>query len=326
MFCPNCGTKLEENNTFCTACGAPVEPDSMERPAESFFPDPTVLPTPEKGRIDPRDLPPEPQPEQEIDLSSVVENLNKREPEPIFSKNGFTDKDMEWFTDHQPQEQYPPRVYNPQNQQIPPSSPVQANPPYFSQIPVPVDLTPRKSNVLLGFIGALVFSLIGSVIWVLIGTLGFISYLGALAMSFLVITGYKLLGKRFDMAGLLTSLLVVAAAVFASNVFIHAIELSDGLTEIKEEIMAEVSTGDYGLTETDVNEVLSLIGIYHTGVIDVFLHFFDYAGVIDRINDYGTGHLSTSILGTFWLNLGLSYLFAGIAFVVVAVPQWKASN
>ena len=335
MFCPNCGTKLVEGNGYCTACGTAVVPDNQ--PEQVSFPDPTVLPTPEQGRIDPSQLTPEPQSMQSIDIDSMISNLNEPEPEDNSSMQGFTDEDMAWFTDHQPkpvqtpysqpQPTYTQTTYpQPMPQQQTPNMPPPANPQYFSQIPVPVDLTPRKSNVLMGFIGALAFSLIGCVIWVIIGSLGFISYLGALAMSFLVITGYKLLGKRFDMAGLLTCLLVVAAAVLASNVFIHAMQLSEGLDEMKEEILAEAATGDYGVSEEDVEEILTLMGLNHTGVIDVFLHFFDYADTIDNLNAYASGYVTDSIMGTFWRNLVLGYVFAGIAFVVVAVPQLKASR
>ena len=354
MFCPNCGTKLVEGNGYCTACGTAVvpenQPDQIEnQPDQISFPDPTVLPTPEQGRIDPNRLTPEPQSMQSIDIDSIVSNLNEPEPEDNSSMQGFTDEDMAWFTDHQPkpvqtpysrpahpqsqptysQPTYPqsqPTYPQPMPQQQAPNMPPPANPQYFSQIPVPVDLTPRKSNVLMGFIGALAFSLIGCVIWVIIGSLGFISYLGALAMSFLVITGYKLLGKRFDMAGLLTSLLVVAVAVLASNVFIHAMQLSEGLDEMKKEILEEAASGNYGVSEEDIDEILDMMGLNHTGVIDVFLHFFDYADTIDNINASASGYVSDSIMSTFWRNLVLGYVFSGIAFIVVAIPQLKASR
>ena len=330
MFCSNCGTKLEENTAFCPSCGTAVKSDSSAQPDQAASPNPTVLPTPEQGRIDPRSLTPEPQQEQEeIDISSMIEDLSAPESEPEDSKQGFTDEDMAWFTDMQPksppqpQPQNPPQPVPPQQtpQQPPFPAPDQAAPQYFSQIPAPVDLTPVKSNVLLGVIGAVVFSLIGCVIWVIIGSFGYVSYLGALALSFLTVTGYKLLGRKFDASGVIACLLVVAAAVFASNLFIHAIDLSQGLDEMKEEIMAEAV--GYDVTEAEVDEVLDTMGLNPKGFMDVFLHFFDYA---DAVDEYASDYASSGVKGIFLLNLGLGYLFAGIAFAVVAVSQYRASK
>ena len=337
MYCPNCGTYLEENTPFCTACGmaltsaAPVTSAASAPADRDGFPDPTVLPTPEQGRIDPNKLTPEPQPEQNIDIDSVVANLHEPEPEPVGSKNGFTEQDMAWFTDHQtqsaaqptaqsaaqPASTYPQQPTYPQpanySQPVYPQQPNYPQAPYPQQPmpgqtvpqfvpPVPVDLTPRKSNVLLGLIGAVVFSLIGCAIWTVIGSLGYISYLGALAMSFLTITGYKLLGKRYDVPGVLITLVVVALAVLVSNMFIDSILIA---------------------TDADAMEVLGYLG--YNNFSDVFLHFFDLVNDMDVILEaYAPGE--GTMMTDFLMELGLSYVFSGIAFAVVAVPQYRASK
>ena len=321
MFCPNCGTNLEGNPPFCTACGTALTPAAPAPTVRDGFPDPTVLPTPEQGRIDPSKLTPEPQPEQNIDIDSMVANLNEPEPEPVGSKQGFTEQDMAWFTDHQtqsatqpttqsaaqstPQPTYPQQPPYPQQTNYPQTPYPQSapgNPQYFSQAPVSVNPLPTKSNVLLGLIGAVVFSLIGCAIWTLIGSMGYISYLGALAMSFLTITGYKLLGKKYDIPGVLITLVVVALAVLVSNMFIDSILIA---------------------TDAETMEVLGYLG--YNSFSDVFLNFFDLVKEMDIILEaYAPGE--GTLMNDFLLELGLSYVFSGIAFAVVAVPQYKASK
>lgn len=356
MYCPNCGVFINGNVTVCTSCGVAITPSEPAPAAQDAFPDPTVLPasgqtalpaaghtvlpTPEQNRIDPNKLSPEMTPNpweygQNVDIDSVVSDLNEPEPEPVGSKQGFTDQDMAWFTDHQkPQQtaysqptQYPQQTGYPQptqyRQQTPypqptqypqqtgyPQQPNYPQTPYPQQIPgnpnfvppVPVDLTPRKSNVLLGILGAVVFSLIGCVIWVLIGSLGYISYIGALAMSFLTITGYKVLGKKFDIPGVLSCIVVVALAVLASNVFINALVVAN---------------------DADTMEVLGYLG--YNNFSDVFLHFFDLLNDLDEIFRE-LAPSSATLMRDFLVELGLSYVFAGIAFAVVAVPQYKSSK
>ena len=313
MFCPNCGTKLEENAAYCTTCGAAARSDNSDQPAQSSFPDPTVLPTPEQGRIDPKQLTPSPQQEQDIDIDSVVSSIS--EPEPDTPTEDAADENMAWFTDHQssdlPTPVAPPQP-NPQARQadtVQPSAPWQtpsptpppASPSYFAQAPA-VDRTPRKSNVFMGLIGAVVFSLIGCVIWVIIGSFGLVSYLGALAMSFLTITGYKLLGRKFDGFGILICLIVVALAVLASNIFTIVLSIA-----ADEELM----------------EFMSALG--YNGFKDLFLNFFDMMKRIDLILEaYAPGE--GTMAQEFIFGLVISYIFAGIAFIAVAVPQYKASK
>ena len=351
MFCPNCGTNLEESAAYCPLCGTTIAAKASQPSQEQQggFPDPTVIPTPEQGRIDPRNLAPEMTPEpwrqdQNIDIDSLVSDLNEPEPEPESSGQGFTDEDMAWFTDHQttsekpraPQQtsypqptpypqptSYPQPTQYSQQQTDAPQSPFPQPMPGFVP-PVPVDLTPRKSNVLLGVIGAVVFSLIGCVIWVLIGKLGYISYLGALAMSLLTVTGYKLLGRKFDIAGVITCLVVVAAAVFVSNVFIESMEMKEALDILKDEIVEMADSEEYtDVTEEQIDFVLDLMGLSYDSFSDIFFHFFDYA---DSLDVYMKEYSDETVMGTFTYNLVLGYVFSAIAFAVVAIPQYKASQ
>ena len=331
MYCPNCGTFIDGNVAFCTSCGAATTPSAAPEQASAGkdgFPDPTVLPTPEQGRINPRELAPEMTPDpwrqdQEIDINSMVSDLSEPEPEPESSNQSFTDEDMAWFTDHQTPEkqqtpypkpttysqptsypqptQYPQQQSYPQQGNIPQSPYPQQLPPGFVP-PVPVDLTPRKSNVLLGIIGAVVFSLIGCVIWIIIGSFGYVSYLGGLALSLLTVTGYKLLGKKFDIYGVITCLIVVALAVFVSNIFINAFMIASD-----EELM----------------EIMGYLG--YNNFSDIFLRFFDMVRDVDEIlASVYPGE--SGLMQEFFSELGIGYVFAGIAFIVVAVSQYRASK
>ena len=57
----------------------------------------------------------------------------------------------------------------------------------------------QPANPVMGILGAIIFSLIGCAVWILIGKLGYISYLGGIAMAFSTIFGYHLFGKRFEL-------------------------------------------------------------------------------------------------------------------------------
>lgn len=71
----------------------------------------------------------------------------------------------------------------------------------------------QPANPVMGILGAIIFSLIGCAVWILIGKLGYISYLGGIAMAFSTIFGYHLFGKRFDTLGLIISIVIVLVMV-----------------------------------------------------------------------------------------------------------------
>lgn len=205
----------------------------------------------------------------------------------VGAQEGFPEPQQHAYPQQIPQ----PPVYSQQYPQTIPGADSYVAPPVVA-----------KSNVLLGVLGAVVFSLIGCAVWVLIGSMGYISYLGALVMSLLTVTGYKLLGRKFDIPGVLVCIAVVALAVLASNVFINALTVAN---------------------DAETMEILSYIG--YDNFSDVFLRFFGLLNELDELlNEVmpGSGTLMSEFLG----ELALSYVFAGIAFVVVAVPQYKASK
>lgn len=295
MFCTNCGTKLDDNSTFCTACGAAVTSDNSAQRDQTDFPDPTVLP----GQDSPHDPITGPHREQNINRVTGISDHG----EPAAFGTGFSEGEAVPPTDYPappPQTPYPQQQYSPQPPQDPNIQHMPPNTQYFSQIPVAH--APQRSNVLLGTIGAVVFSLIGCVIWVVIGSFGYISYIGGFALSLLTITGYRLLGKKFDVPGVLISLVIVVLAVFASSVFINAFAIA-----ADEELM----------------DIMRYIG--YNDFKDIFLRFFDLVKDVDMILEtYAPGE--GTMMQEFLVDLGISYVFAGIAFAVTAVSQYKASK
>lgn len=109
----------------------------------------------------------------------------------------------------------------------------------------------QPANPVMGILGAIIFSLIGCAVWILIGKLGYISYLGGIAMAFSTIFGYHLFGKRFDTLGLIISIVIVLVMVFVSNMFIYAWQI---------------------VSEPGIEEALSLLG--YEGFFGVFFGLF----------------------------------------------------
>lgn len=158
-----------------------------------------------------------------------------------------------------------------------------------------------NSNPLMGFVGAVLFALIACVIWVLFGMMGRISYIGGLAMGFCTVTGYKLLGKKFDVFGIISCIVVIALAVLGSNIFI-------------------VTTSIF--QQSGMEEALAYLG--YDGFMDVFFNFFSLASTLDELL-VAAGEKAT-IMSSFLLDLGIGYLLSGVGFCVVGIPAFKERN
>ncbi len=169
----------------------------------------------------------------------------------------------------------------------------------------PMVRNPEKANInsnpLLGFVGAVLFALIACVIWVIFGMMGKIAYIGGLAMGFCTVTGYKLLGKKFDVFGIISCIVVIALAVLGSNIFIETLAV---------------------FNEPGASEVLSWLG--YDGFADVFFNFFSLANTLDELMlEIGE---QANVMSSFLINLGVGYLLSGVGFCVVAIPAFKERN
>ncbi len=74
-----------------------------------------------------------------------------------------------------------------------------------------------SENIFLGFIGAVLGSLIGVAAIVFVGQLGYISYISGLVMGVCVVKGYELLAKRFSTKGAIISIIVSLVMTFFAN-------------------------------------------------------------------------------------------------------------
>lgn len=155
----------------------------------------------------------------------------------------------------------------------------------------------QPANPVMGILGAIIFSLIGCAVWILIGKLGYISYLGGIAMAFSTIFGYHLFGKRFDTLGLIISIVIVLIMVFVSNMFIYAWQI---------------------VSEPGMEEALSLLG--YEGFFGVFFGLFDLMKEVDL---YAGLEGLDSMTGSFIRDLVIGYIISGIATVAIGVSMLK---
>lgn len=91
------------------------------------------------------------------------------------------------------------------------SQPVQ---PYIHSQEINPIIEQAHSNPVLGFIGALLFSLIGCAVWIIIDQMGYVSWLGGLLIGFLTMTGYLKFGKRLDVFGVIICVLILLAEIY----------------------------------------------------------------------------------------------------------------
>lgn len=155
----------------------------------------------------------------------------------------------------------------------------------------------QPANPVMGILGAIIFSLIGCAVWILIGKLGYISYLGGIAMAFSTIFGYHLFGKKFDTLGLIISIVIVLVMVLVSNMFIYTWQL---------------------LSQPGMEEALSLLG--YNGFFGVFFGLFDLMKQVDL--HAGLDGID-SMTGGFISDLIFSYIISMIATVAIGVSMLK---
>jgi len=155
----------------------------------------------------------------------------------------------------------------------------------------------QPANPVMGILGAIIFSLIGCAVWIIIGKLGYISYLGGIAMAFSTIFGYHLFGKKFDTLGLIISIVIVLVMVLVSNMFIYTWEL---------------------LSQPGMEEALSLLG--YNGFFGVFFGLFNLMKEVDLHT--GLEGID-SMTGGFISDLIFSYIISMIATVAIGVSMLK---
>jgi len=80
-----------------------------------------------------------------------------------------------------------------------------------------------KSNVVLGTIGAFIGAMLGGVIWIIIGEIGFIAGIAGFAMMYFAIKGYSGLSGRLDKKGQIISLIIALIMIFVADYSSYAL-------------------------------------------------------------------------------------------------------
>ncbi len=235
-------------------------------------------------------------------LASASDSMGSIDPATAPASTGFTTAaDLAAL-------EPPPASSFENNYSVPPIANDFRADPSYTEAPAtftPITRNPEKANInsnpLMGFVGAVLFCLIACVIWVIFGMMGKIAWIGGLAMGFCTVTGYKLFGKKFDVFGIISCIVVIALAVLGSNIFIETLAV---------------------FNEPGAEEVLSWLG--YDGFADVFFNFFSLANTLDNLMlELGE---PASVMSSFLTNLGIGYLLSGVGFCVVGIPAYKERN
>lgn len=75
----------------------------------------------------------------------------------------------------------------------------------------------EPSNPITGIIGALVGSLLGVALWIIIFHLGYIASLAGLAIIICALKGYEILGRSLDKKGVIITSIIALVMVFVAN-------------------------------------------------------------------------------------------------------------
>ena len=84
-----------------------------------------------------------------------------------------------------------------------------------------------KEKVVLGFIGALLGSLIGVACIVLLGQLGYIASICGVVMGFCAIKGYRLLAGKLSVKGIVITIVLMVVMVYLSNWISYALAVAE---------------------------------------------------------------------------------------------------
>ncbi|MBR0163530.1 MAG: hypothetical protein IJQ12_02525 [Lachnospiraceae bacterium] len=87
----------------------------------------------------------------------------------------------------------------------------------------------KKENVVGGIVGALFGALVGGIAIVLIAKLGYVAWISGAIMGFCGLYGYKLLGGKLTLKGVIISVVMMVLVVYLANRVYYAIELQQAV-------------------------------------------------------------------------------------------------
>lgn len=163
----------------------------------------------------------------------------------------------------------------------------------------------QKENKVLGIVGAIIGTILGLVVWCIIGMMGYISWIGGLALAAGAFFGYQLLGKGFSPVGAVVCLVLVLGSVWVGTRITYAIEMRSSFKE--EEAVGIVAEALYDLDDDP-------------STVEILLHYGDYEEFFDDILDAAN---QDTVSDLFKRDLIVGYVFTVLATVVLAANAVK---
>lgn len=125
----------------------------------------------------------------------------------------------------------------------------------------------QTENKAMGILGALIGTALGLVVWCLIGSLGYISAIGGLAICAGAFFGYYLLGKDMSAFGAIFCIVLIIASVYLGERITYAMALKEALEAYSD----DVSLMDCFKNIEEVVEILDMKADYIGDMVKSYL-------------------------------------------------------
>lgn len=164
-----------------------------------------------------------------------------------------------------------------------------------------------SERYILGIIGALIGSALGMVVWCIFGALGYISWLGGLALAAGAFFGYMIGARTIGKLGMLLIVIILAGSVYVGNRLSYSIDLYREFQDFKEE-----DAGFYDYFDMDPN----------ASIPEIFMNFDKYYEGLGEVYDYIKLYSPVEVKdltdprAAYYGDLVKSYVMTGVASLV----------
>ena len=164
-----------------------------------------------------------------------------------------------------------------------------------------------SERYILGIIGALIGSALGMVVWCIFGALGYISWLGGLALAAGAFFGYMIGARTIGKLGMMLIVIILAGSVYVGNRLSYSIDLYREFQDFKEE-----DAGFYDYFDMDPN----------ASIPEIFMNFDQYYEGLGEVYDYIKLYSPVEVKdltdprAAYYGDLVKSYVMTGVASLV----------
>lgn len=164
-----------------------------------------------------------------------------------------------------------------------------------------------SERYILGIIGALIGSALGMVVWCIFGALGYISWLGGLALAAGAFFGYMIGARTIGKLGMMLIVIILAGSVYVGNRLSYSIDLYREFQDFKEE-----DAGFYDYFDMDPN----------ASITEIFMNFDQYYEGLGEVYDYIKLYSPVEVKdltdprAAYYGDLVKSYVMTGVASLV----------